>query len=170
MSEHDAPSENPYSSPRTASPPNAATSPRFRLLAVFVGWIVDIGLSSVFGIAFGILYAILTLASGTKTEELQKTLQDSVAVNIAGFVIGTLSTGLGGYVAAWMGKVFPLRHAFAMGMLSLSTGLAYWAISPSSMSLGHGIAALAVVLPAALLGGYVQASRSKKHRSEAHHG
>ncbi len=129
-------------------------------MAVFVGWLVDEAASAVGGFAIGILYAIANIAAGARPEKLQAMLAASEPMHVAELLVGALATALGGYVAAWMGRVFPLRHAFALGIVSLCSGLIWWALFPKSMSLGHGLVCLVITVPAALLGGYVRARQS----------
>ena len=159
MADYDAPRENPYRSPLAEARPE--TPPRFRPLAVFVGWLVDEAVSIAGGIAIGILYVIIGIAGGARPEHIQAMIAASEPVQLAGLALGVASTALGGYVAAWMGRVFPLRHAFALGIVSLCSGLIWRALFPKSMSLGHGLVCVVITVPAALLGGNVRARQSQ---------
>jgi hypothetical protein len=111
----------------------------------------------VVGFVLGIIYGAMNFKPGMKPEQLQQMFMNSEPMHIAQLVVGAAGTALGGYVAAWMGRVLPLRHALATGMVSLATALLVWAAFPNSLSLGYGIAAMLLVLPAALVGGYLRA-------------
>lgn len=67
------PDTNPYASPSDASIPAAfQVEPRFRLWAVFVGWLVDVVVSSIGGALIGILVGAALVAQGADFEKCKK--------------------------------------------------------------------------------------------------
>jgi hypothetical protein len=70
-----------------------------------------------------------------------------------GFAYGALSIVAGGYVAAWIGRRAPLRHAAVLGgvqsLLTVLAMLAMWNHAPAIT----WIITLVITLPACLLGG-----------------
>ena len=95
---------NPYASLSSASAnaPFEPERPRFRILAVVIGCMVDILSSTVAGVVFGIVVSIFLLVQGASVQRMQQVLSNSTAVVLGGLVIGTSGSILGGYVAAWM--------------------------------------------------------------------
>jgi hypothetical protein len=81
------------------------------------------------------------------------------------FAYGTLSVAAGGYVTAWLAKRAPLRHAAWMGVvqcaLTVMAMAAMWNHSPAL----NWIVALAMAMPAALLGGWLFARRAHTART-----
>ena len=149
--------ENPYSPPQTPSEPIPEV-PRFRPLAVVVGWLTDISFSCVTGLVVGIVAAVPLIMQGTPPERLQAELNNMTWVHGVGVLLGCCGTVLGGFVAAWIGKDFPLRHAFAVAMVSLLTALALIVPFPHMQPLWVSVTGLALVVPAGLLGGYLRSA------------
>ncbi len=163
---------NPYASPRHASGgllPSDQDRPRFRILAVIVGWLVDVISSNVAGLALGIVLGVVLIAQGVGPERLQQVLSDSAGLQVAGLVIGFCGTILGGYVAAWMAKHWEMRHALAMGLLSLATAVATVSLlsfSPIPMSQPTWSNAIVFTgtVPAACLGGWLRRTVARRKR------
>jgi len=121
-----------------------------RIGAIAAGWLVDLGLSLLF---FAVLAAIVG-ADGSDAKEVSRRMGASVELLLSSLLVGLAFTGIGGYVAATIAKQQHIRHAVAVGLLSLGLGV-------SSLLGGGGdqhawITGLGLVLtvPFAALGGY----------------
>lgn len=121
-----------------------------RIGAIAAGWLTDLGLSLLF---FATLAAIVG-ADGSDAKEVSRRMGASVELLLSSLLVGLAFTGIGGYVAATIAKQQHIRHAVAVGLLSLGLGV-------SSLLGGGGdqhawITGLGLVLtvPFAALGGY----------------
>jgi len=150
---------NPYASPTQPSGVPAPELPRFRPLAVLVGWLADVGASVVGGVVVGMIAAGILIRQGLPPDRLQAELLSMDWVKWMGLLVGTCGTIFGGYVGAWMGKDFPLRHALAVGILGLLTGLGAMLVLPHAQPTWIDLVGVVIGVPAALLGGYMRAAR-----------
>jgi hypothetical protein len=135
--------------------------PRFSLWAVVAGVAVDIGASIVLSIVLGLAVAAFWVVVMIFRGPLYAPRDGSAELPfLLGCALGSLSTAIGGYAAAAIGKHWPLRHALAMGIVSALLGLATWAMLPAALtrqsSTAQTFISLALAVPAACLGGYVQ--------------
>ncbi len=85
----------------------------------------------------------------------------SASIMFGSIAVGVIAAGLGGFLAAWMAGRRPLAHGVAVGVL-LALGAAVSLLA----TLGHGaiwsqLAALLLMAPAAVLGGWVRARPSR---------
>lgn len=148
--------DNPYASPDAGLD---SEGPRMRPLAVLVGFLVDFGSSLAAGVVLGIVAAAVVMSRGVPLDRLENAMNSLVWVQVGGLLVGFCGTTLGGYVAARMGKVLPLRHALATGLISVLLGLVTIVLFPDSQPMWVSLVGLALVLPAAALGGYLRASK-----------
>ena len=75
----------------------------------------------------------------------------SQSYQLASLVLGTLSTIIGGYLAARMARSLPYMNSFAFGLV----GIVISAISAGDMPLWFNIVGFTILLPAALFGGHL---------------
>jgi hypothetical protein len=89
-------------------------------------------------------------------------LSHNVPAMLFMFTYGALSVAAGGYVAAWLARRAPLRHAALMGIVQCALTVwamtAMWDHAPAM----NWIVSLAMALPAALLGGWLFARRAHR--------
>lgn len=149
--------DNPYTPP-SAEPLRAPR--RFRFLAVLAGWVTDVACTVGGTLVLGLVVGMALGARGIPAERVDAILDCAPWFDALGQLVGSMSTCLGGYVAARMAKGFPLRHAFAVGMASLLTGLVPTVLVPDAQPLWTSVAGLVVAIPAALLGGAMSAARA----------
>lgn len=142
----------PYGAPLASHHQQPAVAGRFRILAVVIGWIVDIVGSNVVGLAVGIVFGIMYARAGMKPQQFAETMSNSPVVIGISLVIGLTFTAIGGFVAAHMGRSAPIRHALGVGILSAATGVLTSLVFPTGM-LGFGILGIALTIPMAVLGG-----------------
>jgi hypothetical protein len=91
---------------------------------------------------------------------MQALLQDARYLTCS-LIFGTASTVLGGFLAARLAGSLPYFNAFVFGIL----GLVLSAFAVSDVSTWFKVSALAVTLPAAMLGGHIAKQRSYTRRS-----
>lgn len=89
-------------------------------------------------------------------------LGHSLPVQVFGFAYGLLSIAAGGYVTAWIARRAPALHAVLLGvvqsLLTVWAMAAMWNHAPAM----NWIVALAMTLPASLLGGWSFARRAAR--------
>lgn len=129
-----------------------------RIGAIAAGWLTDLGLSLLF---FMVLAAIIG-GDGGSAEEVARRMNGSVELLASTLVVGLAFTGIGGYVAASLAKQQHVRHAVAVGMLSLGLGLSgLFAAGPGSQPVWATLAGLILTLPFAAFGGYYRQQTEK---------
>ena len=153
--------ENPYTSPEHQAE-LVPEAPRFRPLAIVIGSLADITFTLVTNGVLGVIVGVLLIRQGVRVDRLEAELNNMMWVHGAGVLLGCCGTFLGGYVAASISKSFPLRHAFAVAVLSVLIGLVQIVLLPEMQPLWVGVASLTLAVPAALLGGYLRATRVRK--------
>ena len=160
--------ENPYSSPENYAE-TVVDAPRFRVVAVIVGFVADIVFSTVAGIVLAIMATVPLMMSGVRPENVAAELSRVTWLLWATLLVGTLGTMFGGYVAALMGKCWPVRHAAATGILSTLLSLTWIMVSPEAGAEPSWFTMLGLLaaLPAALLGGYLRMGRSTSTAEQA---
>lgn len=129
-----------------------------RIGAIAAGWLVDLGLSLLF---FAVLAAIVG-ADGSDAKEVSRRMGASVELLLSSLLVGLAFTGIGGYVAATIAKQQHVRHAAAVGLLSLGLGV--------SSLLGGGVdqqawitgLGLVLTVPFAAFGGYYRMVTEKQ--------
>lgn len=168
--------ENPYAAPEPVAEPNRvfpepAGPVRLRPLAIFVGWITYVMSYLVVCFLVGIVGAAVLLAQGFRqAQDLETFLSNATWIWVVVLVVPFGCMLLGGYVAAWMEKVAPLRHAFVFGMAVFGT----WVVldillfdSDPWMSIAAYALTLTLTLPMALFGGYLRSLRAAQVAARA---
>jgi len=142
---------------------------RFRLnwIAVFLGAGTDVGVTHML-----IWATIMSLASGlviqehvSEPAELAQEVQQSFEMPFTLgclMLIGTLCTVLGGYVSAGLASRDYLRHAFATGLLVLVYQFYMDIRFPQQHEAWFQAFSHLVVIPAAMLGGWLRQPRSPR--------
>ena len=87
-------------------------------------------------------------------------ISQSLPASLLTLAYGTASVASGGYVAAWIARRSPIRHALIMG--TLQTGLTVWAMTAmrDQAPIWIWAASIAISVPAASLGGWWRAKQS----------
>lgn len=139
--------------------------------AVIIGLLVDIAgsivvwlvIAVVAGIIIGTRLAITEpgLKSAEITARIEQQLTPSVGFNLSFLFIGLFFTGLGGYIAAKIAKFAELKHAFAVGILSLVTGVLVTVIFRIPIKNWFDWSGYLLTIPLALLGGYIRMKTKK---------
>jgi hypothetical protein len=121
-----------------------------RIGAIAAGWLADLTLSLIFGAIIGAIVA----GEGATPEEVSRRMNASVELMLSSLFVGLSFTGVGGYVAAAIAKQQHLRHAAAVGLLSLGLGLSFSLGAPSTQPLWVTTVGLLLTVPFAVFGGY----------------
>jgi hypothetical protein len=135
------------------------------ILSVFVGGIVDVVLSMLFNTIFLVAW-VMPKFSGEPGPEMSAKLRDAVSgdstVFAVTFVIGSLCSILGGYIAAKMAKRGEVLNGALSAWLCVSMGL--YSLFAGSANTNHGttVSILAIPLSIALgaLGGFMKSRRT----------
>ena len=89
-------------------------------------------------------------------------ISHNLAASLFTFAYGTLSVVVGGYVTAWIARSAPIRHSVIMGILQIALTIlamtAMWDQAPTWI----WVSSIAMSLPAAALGGWWYAKRSRR--------
>jgi hypothetical protein len=117
---------NPYEPPSaTVSDPPA--EPGSQVKAVFLGLLVDIGGTLLFGLAFGIVLAVALASRNLPADEIDAVYQATVElpwVKVALSAVGGCFSLLGGYVCARVSRGRSYRPGLIMAGISVVSGLA----------------------------------------------
>lgn len=129
--------------------------PRLSLRALAVGLITMLALDLVTGLALLLLWS-----SGPMTAADVAALAAQPAYMTASFVLGTMTTAVGGGISARLAPRLPYWHAAAFGVLSVAVGLL---LSDPTQQPGWFTAmACLVTIPAALYGGHRGLGRGRQ--------
>lgn len=137
-----------------------------KLSAVLVGLMVDIGGTTIGGTLLGALLAIPLASAGAGAGEVEAAVVAAILTPkwlAVGSLLGLSCTALGGYVAARMGRHEPMKHALALGIASLVTGVLIQFGNEAGVHatpLWFDALGYVLVVPAALLGGCLVERRS----------
>ena len=121
-----------------------------RIGAIAAGWLVDLGLSLLF---FALLAAIVG-ADGSDAKEVSRRMGASIELLLSSLLVGLAFTGIGGYVAAAIAKQQHVRHAAAVGLLSLGLGVSSLLAGGADQQAWITGLGLVLTVPFAALGGY----------------
>jgi hypothetical protein len=131
--------------------------------AVIIGLLVDIGGTFAFSFVFRLLAAIVLTSAGRNSEDLEVFTQ-SIVFLLCSLAAGLLFTSLGGYVTARFAAKAEMKNALAMGILSALSGVIFLVLSHDSSPLWFNVLSLLLVIPAAMLGGYVRLSTTHEQK------
>jgi len=136
---------------------------RVSIHAVLLGFGAVLILDTLLGAA---LFAILggdAFGEGGSEQQVKEAMQaaiSSLAFLLPSMVLGSLTTVVGGYLAARIAKSYPYFNALALGLLGAAFGLLFWPQYP----IWFNLLSLVLVVPAALLGAHLL-TRSSRTRA-----
>jgi ABC-type glycerol-3-phosphate transport system permease component len=148
---------DPYRPPGARVKDPQSQRPRSTPLAILLGFIVDVGGTTVFSVVAATVASILLVSGGTGPENIGQALEQSATFQITSLAGGLACTALGGYVAARFANRSEYATAFAVGLASLVFGEAMVLVAGQIAPLWLRLAGDALVIPAALLGGHLRA-------------
>jgi hypothetical protein len=138
---------------------------RISFKAVLLGFGAVLILDTLIGAA---LLAILggdAFGEGRSEQQVNEAIQASVsslAFLLSSVVLGSLTTVVGGYLAARIAKSYPYFNALALGLLGGAFGLLF---SPQ-YPMWFNVLGLVLVVPAALLGAHLLTRISRARAAE----
>jgi hypothetical protein len=122
------------------------------------------GIVTLTAISFGIeaIADLLLMKLLPEAFPTQSALRHSLPATVFMFTYGAVSVAAGAYVAAWLARRAPLRHAAVMGVvqsgLTLWAMVAMWDHAPAM----DWVVSFAMALPAALFGGWLRARQASR--------
>ncbi len=147
---------DPYRPPGSPVRDPQATPRRSTLLAILLGFLVDIGGTMAYSVVAATVASVLLVQGGVAPEDLGRALAESATFQVAGLAGGLVCTLLGGYVAARFAGRGEYATAFAVGLASLAFGEAMMLFSPGETAVWLRLAGDLAVIPAAVLGGHLR--------------
>jgi len=152
---------DPYTPPGAPvkDPPGAGR--RSSLLAVGLGFLVDIGATMIFGVLLAIVGGATLAAGGAAPAAVEAIVERSAGFQLLGLAGGLVCTALGGYVAARFANQSEYANAFAVGLASLVFGEAMLLVQPQDYPLWLRLLGDALVIPAALVGGHLRMQQKR---------
>jgi hypothetical protein len=132
--------------------------------AVAIALVATLGLDIVTGMILTLLLGGGELAALSASDEQAREAAVLALTNSGAFlgwsaVMGTLTTVLGGYLAARLAEQVPYMNALAFGIAGTVLAL----LSSRSVPLWFSVMGVAITVPAALLGGHI-AKRERLRR------
>ena len=159
-------SQNPYSSPQALTDDTEQATGAIRPLAVFVGWILDVGCTMVVSLVLGVVAGSMLVAQRVPPEEFVERLMEMHWLNGLGVLGGLCGTMLGGYIAAWLGRGRPTAHGVAVGIASLITGIVPMLFFSDMQPMWVSVVCAVFTLPAGMLGGYLRGQRQRPREAK----
>ena len=155
---------DPYTPPGSpvGDPPEARR--RSSVLAVALGFFVDIGATMIFGIALAIVGGAGLAAGGASPEAIDAIVERSAGFQLLGLAGGLSCTALGGYFAARFANHSEYANAFAVGLASLVFGEVMLLIQPQDYPFWLRLLGDILVIPAALVGGHLRMLQKRAAR------
>jgi len=120
----------------------------------FKGIIIAVVITAILDIIGGI--AGVLLFAETLSEEAMLAVEKQTDFLVYALIVGLLTTVLGGYICAKFGKLAPYKNSAIFGALGVAISL----ILATFDTIWFDVAASIAVLPAALLGAYLVASKN----------
>ena len=155
---------DPYTPPGSpvGDPPDARR--RSSILAVVLGFFVDIGATMIFGIVLAIVGGVGLAAGGAAPEAIDAIVERSAGFQLIGLAGGLACTALGGYVAARFANHAEYANAFAVGVASLVFGEVMLLVQPQDYPVWLRLLGDVLVIPAALVGGHLRMLQKRAAR------
>jgi hypothetical protein len=155
---------DPYTPPGSpvGDPPDARR--RSSILAVVLGFFVDIGATMIFGIVLAIVGGVGLAAGGAAPEAIDAIVERSAGFQLIGLAGGLACTALGGYIAARFANHAEYANAFAVGVASLVFGEVMLLVQPQDYPVWLRLLGDVLVIPAALVGGHLRMLQKRAAR------
>ena len=137
---------------------------RFNFKAIVAGTVTMLILDILVSVILFLLYSTSTLASGPSQAallEAKLSLAQDSGYLMVGLLLGTLTTVLGGYLAARIAKTLPLYNGLAVGVLGLFAGIFLGGGTEESPWWYLTIGYLSVI-PSALVGAWFAQKKSNE--------
>jgi len=129
--------------------------------AVLIGVLTAMGGYTLVGLFLGIIIVIIAAIGHDMSPAYLTALRGNISVRLVGLMGATLSTCLGGYVAARIARSSIFWNSFAVGCLLLTLMITLAVLWPTLTPPWKLLIGLVVTIPAALLGGYINRRHDK---------
>jgi hypothetical protein len=147
---------DPYTPPGAPVGDPPGPGRRSSMLAVGLGFLVDIGATMIVGMLIAIVGGVGLAAGGASPDAVEAIVERSAGFQLIGLAGGLACTALGGYVAARFANHSEYANAFAVGVASLVFGEAMLLVQAQDYPLWLRLLGDALVIPAALVGGHLR--------------
>jgi hypothetical protein len=131
--------------------------------AVVLASLAVFGIDIISGFLLITLFGGPTFGSGMSDEQMRNALQvlfqDARYLTFA-LICGTISTVIGGYLAARLARAVPYFNALAFGVLGLTVSM----LTSGDLPIWFKVMGYGLTLPAALLGGHLAKLRMQTGR------
>jgi len=157
---------NPYASPNESGEPSRETRPPWlSIKAVVLGWLADMVATFMASLALALVAFFAIMSRDTPPVEAAGIFHRSMLMQLASVAIRFLATMFGAYTAERIAERSEMRHAVAVGILTLGgfTALFFWRGTQPTWFLALG---MAVIIPAALAGGWLAKSFAPRPPSD----
>ncbi len=124
---------------------------KIKVLAVLLGFAVDITLSIGGGLILGVVFGVTHVMSGSSLEGLEQAYYGSMGMMTGGVLIGACATVFGGIATAFYAREAPVYNALLLGLMGFVSGLFFLEMQPLWVS----IVGFSLIFPAAALGGWI---------------
>ncbi len=135
----------------------------FSIKAVIYGLLLDVIGSQFFNFISSFAYGFIGGITSANPEQVTPTFFSYESLIVVNLVVGLLFTLSGGFFTAHLAKKLELKHAFVMGA---SSAFLSWIIAGFQVRNQYIAIALLLIIPAALLGGYLYKSKFKVQNSK----
>ncbi|NMM12473.1 MAG: hypothetical protein HHJ17_02870 [Rhodoferax sp.] len=136
---------------------------RFNLKAVAIGTLTMLALDLLTGVVSFIVFSGDSLTSGATQSEITaagKIIEQNDGYLLFGLLLGSLSTVIGGYIAARIARNLPLFNAFAVGVVGIAAGILLGGQSESPE--WFNAVGYISTIPAAIAGGWLARNTMKQ--------
>lgn len=130
--------------------------------AILIGWVVDVLGTLVAILIIGLVAGIIFATRGLTEEQMADQFNKSPSIQLVSLLIGFLITAFAGYITALIAKREEIKHALVFGLLSLITGVLMIFLFPQPIPAWSLILGVVIIVPAALLGGYIRLSTKEE--------
>jgi hypothetical protein len=131
--------------------PKPSVLRRLNWRAIILGFVVDYGCSTAFGLISGIVFGVMYAGRGGDPVKVGPALLESQAYLTSALIVGSIFVVVGGFIVGRIARQSRMLNGAALGMLDMAIGLTYLGQLPSWY---HAIA-FSTTLPCALLGAWL---------------
>jgi len=133
----------------------------YSLRAIILGWLVYVVVQGVAALIIGLFVTATLVQMGEPTYRLPQLLSQSFLYNVAMIFTSFGGALFAGYMTARVALRCEVKHAIAMGTLAVLLGLVWLLAAPDSTPWWASAASLAVIIPAAAVGGSQGSARAE---------
>jgi len=134
---------------------------RINIKAVVLGFLATIALDAVVSVVLLAVFGGDIFAEGRSDQEFKDAIRattTTVPYLVFSFILGSMTTVIGAYLAARIAKRYPYFNALGLGLLGVAWELLFW----SDLPLWLNLLGIVLAVPTALVGAWVYVRLSRK--------